>query len=103
MANESTAAPETTPEAVRGSLGEHAASERLVAQRGLLSGPSPLVSADVYVCVDRGIGYRDHNSLRLEEHAHATGGAGVGSPLDPDSWKSVSGERLIRVRPPGRV
>ena len=72
MANESTAAPETTPEAVRGSLVEHAAPERLVAQRGLFSGPSPLVSADMYVCVDRGIGYRDRTSLRLEAHAHAT-------------------------------
>jgi galactofuranosylgalactofuranosylrhamnosyl-N-acetylglucosaminyl-diphospho-decaprenol beta-1,5/1,6-galactofuranosyltransferase len=42
-----------------------------VAQRGLFSGPSSLVSADLYVEVDKGIGYRDRSSLRLEPHAHA--------------------------------
>ncbi|MGY1804698.1 glycosyltransferase [Blastococcus sp. SYSU D00922] len=72
MPDQSTAGATTTPDAVRGSLVEHAAPERLVAQRGLFSGPSSLVSADLYVEVDRGIGYRDRASLRLEPHAHAS-------------------------------
>jgi galactofuranosylgalactofuranosylrhamnosyl-N-acetylglucosaminyl-diphospho-decaprenol beta-1,5/1,6-galactofuranosyltransferase len=72
MPHESTAGATTTPDAVRRSLVEHAAPERLVAQRGLFSGPSSLVSADLYVEVDKGIGYRDRNSLRLEPHAHAS-------------------------------
>jgi galactofuranosylgalactofuranosylrhamnosyl-N-acetylglucosaminyl-diphospho-decaprenol beta-1,5/1,6-galactofuranosyltransferase len=71
MAHESTVDATTTPDTVRGSLVEHAAPERLVAQRGLFSGPSTLVSADLYVVVDKGIGYRDRTSLRLEPHAHA--------------------------------
>jgi galactofuranosylgalactofuranosylrhamnosyl-N-acetylglucosaminyl-diphospho-decaprenol beta-1,5/1,6-galactofuranosyltransferase len=72
MPHESTAGVTTTPDAVRGSLVEHAAPERLVAQRGLFSGPSSLVSADLYVEVDKGIGYRERSSLRLEPHAHAS-------------------------------
>lgn len=72
MANENTAAPETTPKAVRNSLVEHPAPERLVAQRGLFSGPSTLVPADMYVRIDHGLGHRERGSLRLEPHAHAT-------------------------------
>jgi galactofuranosylgalactofuranosylrhamnosyl-N-acetylglucosaminyl-diphospho-decaprenol beta-1,5/1,6-galactofuranosyltransferase len=72
MPDESTAGATTTSDTVRGSLVEHTAPERLVAQRGLFSGPSSLVSADLYVEVDEGIGYRDRSSLRLEPHAHAS-------------------------------
>jgi galactofuranosylgalactofuranosylrhamnosyl-N-acetylglucosaminyl-diphospho-decaprenol beta-1,5/1,6-galactofuranosyltransferase len=72
MPDESTAVATTTPEAVRGSLVEHAAPQRLVAQRGLFAGPSSLVSKDLYVVVDEGMGYRDRTTLRLEPHAHAT-------------------------------
>jgi len=72
MPDESTVATSTVPDAVRGSLVDHAAPERLVAQRGLFSGPSALASPDLYVEVDKGIGYRERGSLRLEPHAHAS-------------------------------
>jgi galactofuranosylgalactofuranosylrhamnosyl-N-acetylglucosaminyl-diphospho-decaprenol beta-1,5/1,6-galactofuranosyltransferase len=72
MPDESTAVAAKTPDAVRGSLVDHAAPERLVAQRGLFTGPSALVPADLYVEIDMGIGYRDRSSLRLEPHAHAS-------------------------------
>jgi len=72
MPDESTAATTTVPDAARGALVDHAAPDRLVAQRGLFSGPSPLVSADLYVEIGKGIGYRDRSTLRLEPHAHAS-------------------------------
>jgi galactofuranosylgalactofuranosylrhamnosyl-N-acetylglucosaminyl-diphospho-decaprenol beta-1,5/1,6-galactofuranosyltransferase len=72
MPDESTAVPTTTPDTVRGSLVEHAAPQRLVAQRGLFAGPSSLVSEDLYVVIDEGMGYRDRATLRLEPQAHAT-------------------------------
>ena len=70
MPHESTTG--ATPDALRASLVEHAAPKQLVAQRGLFSGPSPLVSADLYVQIRKGIGYRDRTSLRMEPHAHAS-------------------------------
>jgi len=71
MPDESTAVG-TTPDVVREALVEHAAPRRLVAQRGLFAGPSPLVSEDLYVVIDEGMGYRERATLRLEPQAHAT-------------------------------
>jgi galactofuranosylgalactofuranosylrhamnosyl-N-acetylglucosaminyl-diphospho-decaprenol beta-1,5/1,6-galactofuranosyltransferase len=61
-----------TPDVIRGALVEHAAPQRLVAQRGLFAGPSLLVSEDLYVVIDEGMGYRERATLRLEPQAHAT-------------------------------
>ena len=65
MPDESTAVATTTPDAIRGALVEHSAPQRLVAQRGLFAGPSSLVSEDLYVLIDEGMGYRERATLRL--------------------------------------
>jgi galactofuranosylgalactofuranosylrhamnosyl-N-acetylglucosaminyl-diphospho-decaprenol beta-1,5/1,6-galactofuranosyltransferase len=71
MPDQSTAVG-ATPDVIRGALVEHAAPQRLVAQRGLFAGPSSLVSEDLYVVIDEGMGYRERATLRLEPQAHAT-------------------------------
>ena len=71
--------PEQTPTlatattaAVRDALVEHAPPQRFVAQRGLFTGPSPLVSDDLYVQVTHGRGHRRRAELRLEPYSRAT-------------------------------
>src|SRR3954454_3619706 len=71
MPDQSTAVG-ATPDVIRGALVEHAAPQRLVAQRGLFAGPSSLVSEDLYVVIDEGMGYGERPTLRLEPQAHAT-------------------------------
>lgn len=47
-------------------------TDRLVAQRGLFAGPSPLVSDDMYAIVKCGTAYRRRGDLRLEPGARVT-------------------------------
>ncbi|QFZ16176.1 glycosyltransferase [Saccharothrix syringae] len=50
-------------------LVEHEAPERLLAQRGLFAGPSPIVSEDLYAEVSRGVADRERQRLVLHPHA----------------------------------
>ena len=61
-----------TTDAPHSALVEHAAPDRLIAQRGLFSGPSPLVSDDLYLRSESGRAHRERTRLRLEPHAHVT-------------------------------
>ncbi|WP_447005119.1 glycosyltransferase [Saccharothrix isguenensis] len=51
-------------------LVEHEAPQELLAQRGLFAGPSPIVSADLYAEVSRGIADRERD--RMVVHPHTT-------------------------------
>lgn len=53
-------------------LVDHEAPERLLAQRGLFSGPSPIVSADLYAEVTTGIADRERHRLELHPHAEVS-------------------------------
>src|SRR5579883_442138 len=44
-------------------------AERLLAQRGLFSGPTELVSADLYAEIVRGVAYRERNKLVVKPDA----------------------------------
>ncbi len=61
-----------TSDAVREALVEHTAPSRLVAQRGLFGGPSPLVSDDLYVVTEAGRAHRERTRLRVERNSHLT-------------------------------
>ncbi|MEI4281338.1 glycosyltransferase [Klenkia terrae] len=61
-----------TSDAVREALVEHDAPDRLVAQRGLFGGPSPLVSDDMYVRAETGRAHRTRTHLRVERDSHLT-------------------------------
>ncbi|GAA3460369.1 glycosyltransferase [Saccharothrix longispora] len=50
-------------------LVEHEAPEKLLAQRGLFAGPSPIVSEDLYAEVSRGVADRERHRLVLHPHA----------------------------------
>lgn len=68
-------APATTPistEFFGNRVVEHAAPQGLVAQRGLFSGPSPLVSDDLYLQVEQGRAERGRLSMRLEPHTRVS-------------------------------
>src|ERR1700712_5144421 len=69
MPDETTAAATATTSVVREALVEHTAPQRLVAQRGLFDGPSPLVSSDMYAVVEEGRAHRRRATVRLEPHA----------------------------------
>jgi galactofuranosylgalactofuranosylrhamnosyl-N-acetylglucosaminyl-diphospho-decaprenol beta-1,5/1,6-galactofuranosyltransferase len=60
----------TSPEPA--TLTDHEPSGRLVAQRGLFTGPSPLVSDDLYAQIEVGIARRDRDRLDLEPSAAVT-------------------------------
>jgi galactofuranosylgalactofuranosylrhamnosyl-N-acetylglucosaminyl-diphospho-decaprenol beta-1,5/1,6-galactofuranosyltransferase len=64
-------APATT-DAVREALVDHEAPRRLVAQRGLFSGPSELVSQDLYAQVDEGVAQRTRTTLVLQPNARVS-------------------------------
>jgi galactofuranosylgalactofuranosylrhamnosyl-N-acetylglucosaminyl-diphospho-decaprenol beta-1,5/1,6-galactofuranosyltransferase len=72
MPDETTAAATATTSVVREALVEHTAPQRLVAQRGLFDGPSPLVSSDMYAVVEEGRAHRRRATVRLEPHARVS-------------------------------
>lgn len=54
-------------------LTEHAATGRLLAQRGLYSGPSDVVSKDLYGEVIKGVAARQRDAVSLEPAAFVSG------------------------------
>jgi galactofuranosylgalactofuranosylrhamnosyl-N-acetylglucosaminyl-diphospho-decaprenol beta-1,5/1,6-galactofuranosyltransferase len=66
------ASASATTEAVRDALVDHDAPARLVAQRGLFSGPSELVSQDMYAQVVEGLARRTRTTLTLQPNAQVS-------------------------------
>ena len=58
-----------SPEVLKHALTEHAAPERLVAARGVFTGPNPAVPDRLYTRVVRGKAHRERTALRLEKGA----------------------------------
>ncbi len=58
-----------TPDALKRTLTEHAAPERLVVARGLFTGPSAAVTDDMYARIVNGRAHRERYALHLEKGA----------------------------------
>jgi galactofuranosylgalactofuranosylrhamnosyl-N-acetylglucosaminyl-diphospho-decaprenol beta-1,5/1,6-galactofuranosyltransferase len=60
---------QATPDALKRTLTEHAAPERLVVARGLFTGPSAQVTDDMYARIVNGRAHRERYALHLEQGA----------------------------------
>ena len=60
---------QATPDALKRTLTEHAAPERLVVARGLFTGPSAAVTDDMYARIVNGRAHRERYALHLEKGA----------------------------------
>ncbi|RBY89849.1 glycosyltransferase [Blastococcus sp. TF02A-26] len=72
MADDTGPVATRTTDVVRDALVEHTAPQRLVAQRTLFDGPSPLVPTDLYAQVTLGIADRERSTLSLQPYARVT-------------------------------
>ncbi|OLT39074.1 glycosyl transferase [Saccharomonospora sp. CUA-673] len=72
------------------------ASGRLLAQRGLFEGPSPIVSKDLYLEVVEGVASRDRETVTLEASAKATGNTYFGR-FPASYWQRWSTVRSVTV------
>jgi galactofuranosylgalactofuranosylrhamnosyl-N-acetylglucosaminyl-diphospho-decaprenol beta-1,5/1,6-galactofuranosyltransferase len=96
MADNAPAAAPATTDAVRDALVEHTAPPRLVAQRGLFSGPSKLVSDDMYAVVEQGLADRDRTGVRMEPHARVSTNTYFGR-FPASYWQRWTTLRDVRV------
>src|SRR6478735_591663 len=60
---------QATPDTLKKALTEHAAPERLVAARGLFTGPSAQVVDDMYARIVTGRAHRERYAVHLEKGA----------------------------------
>jgi galactofuranosylgalactofuranosylrhamnosyl-N-acetylglucosaminyl-diphospho-decaprenol beta-1,5/1,6-galactofuranosyltransferase len=72
MADDAPRIATRTTDVVRDALQEHTAPQRLVAQRTLFDGPSPLVPQALYAQVPEGVAELERTALRMGPHSRVT-------------------------------
>ena len=96
MPDHTEAVPPGTTDVVRHALAEHDAPQRLVAQRGLFAGPSPLVPDELYLQVVEGRVHRERFSVRLDPFTRATANTYFGR-FPASYWQRWTGTTEVEV------